>query len=222
MAREKVFHKILTWLETINTESLLLEIITAFWHGENLILDKECPKSLKHIYNTLRDIGLHQMWMGMIPVGMIEYQTEYYQLIGSKKSGKKWGLDLVQKIIRATHSLWMERNNLLHLRAANGIRGLCNIALQTAVSQQYILGHEGLEEEDFYLLDTDQEELIKEPAEMIRGWLCEILIARGDLASARLESLKDRGEITHVIPILTAIEQRSYLDWRKVCLQRKS
>ena len=222
MAREKVFHKILTWLETINTESLLLEIITAFWHGENLILDKECPKSLKNIYNTLRDIGLHQMWMGMIPVGMIEYQTEYYQLIGSKKSGKKWGLDLVQKMIRATHSLWMERNNLLHLRAANGIRGLCNIALQTAVSQQYNLGHEGLEEEDFYLLDTDQEELIKEPAEMIRGWLCEILIARGDLASARLESLKDRGEITHVIPILTAIEQRSYLDWRKVCLQRKS
>ena len=57
----------------------------------------------------------------------------------------------------------------------------------------------------FYLLDTDQEELLKEPAEMIRGWLCEILIARGDLASARLESLKDRGEITYVIPILTAI-----------------
>ena len=79
-----------------------------------------------------------------------------------------------------------------------------------------------MEEEDFYLLDSDKEELIKEPAEMIRGLLCEILIARGDLASARLESLKDRGEITHVIPILTAIEQRSYLDWRKVCIQRKS
>ena len=54
MAREKAFHKILTWLDTIHTESLLLEIITAFWHGENLILDKECPKSLKNIYTTLR------------------------------------------------------------------------------------------------------------------------------------------------------------------------
>ena len=125
-------------------------------------------------------------------------------------------------MVIGTHILWMERNNLLHLRAANGIRGLCNIALQTAVSQQYNLGYDGMEEEDFYLLDTDKEELLKEPAEMIRGWLCEILIARGDLASARLESLKDRGEITHVIPILTAIEQRSYLDWRKVCIQRKS
>ena len=101
------------------------------------------------------------MWMGMIPVGMIEHQTEYYQQIGSRKSGKKWGLDFVQKMVRATHSLWMERNNILHLRAANGIRGLCNIALQTAVSQQYNLGHEGMDEEDFYLLETEEEDLIK-------------------------------------------------------------
>ena len=221
IAREKSFHKILTWLETAHTDPLMLEIITAFWHGENLVLDPECPQALKSMYNTLRDIGLHQMWLGFLPVGMVEYQESYYQQIGSRKSSKKWGLDLVQKMLRATHGLWMERNHLLHLRAANGIRGLNNIALQTAVSQQYSLGHEGLEEDDFYLLENGEDELMEEPVEMIRGWLCEIMIARGDLASARLESLRDRGEITHVIPILTAAEKRSYLDWRKVCLQRQ-
>ena len=57
---------------------------------------------------------------------------------------------------------------------------------------------------------------------MIRGWLCEILIARGDLASARLESLRDRGEITNVIPTLTATEQLAYLDWGRVCIQKKN
>ena len=74
IAREKSFHKILTWLDTVNTEPLLLEIITAFWHSENHILADECPQSLKNIYNTLRDIGLHQMCMGIVPVGMIEHQ----------------------------------------------------------------------------------------------------------------------------------------------------
>ena len=39
ISREKSFHKILDWLETVHTEPLLLEIITAIWHGENLILD---------------------------------------------------------------------------------------------------------------------------------------------------------------------------------------
>ena len=57
---------------------------------------------------------------------------------------------------------------------------------------------------------------------MIRGRLCEMMIARGNLVSARLESLRDRREITHAIPTLIATEQQSYLDWRKVCLQRKN
>ena len=34
------------------------------------------------------------------------------------------------------------------------------------------------------------------PVEIIRGWLCEIMIARGDLSSVRLESLRDRGDNT--------------------------
>ena len=61
-----------------------------------------------------------------------------------------------------------------------------------------------------------------EPAEMIRGWLCEILISRGDFDSARLESLKDRGEILHIIPILNEREKQQCLDWRKIALQRDS
>ena len=116
---------------------------------------------------------------------------------------KKWGTDFVGKIIRATHGLWMERNNILHLRIANGIKSLCIISMQTAVERQLDLGHENLDEEDHYLLENDVETIMKEPVEMIRGWLCEILIARGDFASARLESLRDRNDISHIVPILT-------------------
>ena len=106
----------------------------------------------------------------------------------------------------------MKRNDLLHLRAANGDRGLNNTALYTVVTQQYNIGHESLEEEYFYILEYSEDELIEEHVEMIRGWMCEIIIVRGDLASTRLESLRNRGEITHVIHSLTAVEKRSYLD----------
>ena len=63
---------------------------------------------------------------------------------------------------------------------------------------------------------------MEELVEMIRGWLCEIMIARGDFASARLKSLRDRGEVTHSMPTLTEAENRSYLNWRNVHLQRNS
>ena len=79
-----------------------------------------------------------------------------------------------------------------------------------------------MEEEDLYLLETIKNELMEKTVEFIRGWPCGIMIARGDLASARLESLKDRGEITHIIPNLSAAEKRKYLDWKNVCLQRNN
>ena len=80
------------------------------------------------------------------------------------------------------------------------------------------LGHDNLDEDDYYLLDFELESLLKEPETMIRGWLCEILIARGDFASARLESLRDRGDVSHIVPTLTEAEMRTYLDWRNVQL----
>ena len=124
-------------------------------------------------------------------------------------------------MLRATHRLWMERNNILHLRTIAGIHGLQLIRLQTAVTEQYDLGYKNLEEEDHYLLEKTKEDLLKEPMDVVRGWLCEILIARGEFASARLESLRDRGEITHTLPPLSAIEMRKYHDWREVCLQQR-
>ena len=46
----------------------------------------------------------------------------------------------------------MERNNILHLRNANGIKGLCIISMQTAVERQLDLGHENLDKENYYML----------------------------------------------------------------------
>ena len=111
-------------------------------------------------------------------------------------------------MLRATHGLWMERNHVLYLTAANGIRGLNNIALQTAVEQQYTLGYQNMDEEDFYLLDEDMETSMEEPIDMIRGRLCDLLITRGNFDSARLESLKDRGELSHVTSVLNEREKQ--------------
>ena len=114
-------------------------------------------------------------------------------LLADRQQEKCEEMGARSRMLHATHGLWMERNNLMRLLEENGIRELNKIALQTAVSQQCNLGYEGLEEEYFYLPENGKNELTEEPVEMIRGWLCEVMIARGDLASDRLESLTDRG-----------------------------
>ena len=96
------------------------------------------------------------------------------------------------------------------------------VALETAVTKQFDLGYSNLDETDHFLLEKEKDHLMTEPVDTIRGWLCDILIARGDFASARLESLRDRGDISHIIPNLSAVEMRKYLDWRRVCLSQRS
>ena len=117
-------------------------------------------------------------------------------------------------MLRDTHGLWMERNHMLHPTAANGSRGLNNIALQMAMEQQCILGYQNMDEDDFYVLDNDMETLMGEPVETIRGWLCTLLITCGDFDLVRLESLKDRGDVYHVIPMLNERGKQKFLDRR--------
>ena len=65
------------------------------------------------------------------------------------------------------------------------MKGLAIISLTTVVNAQYDLGNTDLDKDDFYLFDKDRDALLKNPVEFIRGWLYEILVARGDFPSAR-------------------------------------
>ena len=73
-----------------------------------------------------------------------------------------------------------------------------------------------MNDDDVYLLEMDKEQLLASPEDRIRGWLCCVLIARGEHDAARLEGQTDRGATTHGIPQLTAAQQEEYLDWRRV------
>ena len=95
------------------------------------------------------------------------------------------------------------------------------ICLESAISTQYDLGYENLNQEDYHLIERDKQDLLQQPIDVLRGWLCEILIARGNFAAARLESLQDRGESTYSLPTLTPNELQKYCDWRQVCLAQR-
>ena len=217
--KEKGFKAILEWMEEVNTAPQLKELIEAFWKGRCPIMDPQEPMVYRKIYSTMREMGVAFMWMGLMPRQMVDIQTQYYQLIGSRRSGQCWGKDLVGKMLRVTLQLWLERNNLLHLQNQQGIKGLHLVELRSLVETQFTLGKGGMEEEDRYLLEMDKELLLDSPEDRIRGWLCSVLIARGEHEAARMEGRMDRGNRTHALPQLTAAQQEEYLDWRKVRIE---
>ena len=121
------------------------------------------------------------------------------------------------KVLRATHALWLHRNDLLHASTAEGIKGLDMVQLREAVETQFKTGRVGLDSKDWALLDIHIEDLMVDSIENIRGWLCNILIARGDIDAAGEEGLKDSTVVAS--QTVTAQQCKEFLDWRKVCLR---
>ena len=156
--------------------------------------------------------------MGLLPINLVHLQDQYYNMIHSRRTGAKWAEDFVGRMLRATHTLWLQRNALLHASTEAGLKGYTLIELTSLVQAQYTIGVKLMSVDDHYLMDIPISTLLDSSVETIRGWLCSVLIARGDLEAAQRESTDDRGVLTHQLPRLTAGQTQALLDWRRVCL----
>ena len=194
-------------MEKVDTDPNLQKLISSLWYGKEPQLDIDDPMILRQTWNTMKDIGTQYMWMGVLPTTTLcQLQSTYYQTIGLRKSGTKWGITLINKVLRATLALWFQRNEIVHAQMEEGLEGMEIKALYTAVENELSKGLMSLQPEDYYLLDTNIHRLRREPVEYIRGWLCSVKIARGDLVGAQQESIRDRGSTTHIQPNLSPRE----------------
>ena len=218
----KLFTSVLTWLQDVDTDPLIIHIIQCSWYKDVPELGEDCPLVYRQVYQDMQEIGTHHMWMGLLHIQLVPLQHSYYQSIGSKKTGQTWGRTFIGKMLRASHQLWMERNHMLHCRTVSGINGLEMARLTTEVTKQFDLGVNGMAISDFYLLDRDKNSILQDQVDAIRGWLCDVLIARGDFGPARLECLRDSPEFSHLVPPLTPAQRRFYEDWRNVRLSQRS
>ena len=217
--REQLYKDILQWLKTVDTEPVILHLITSLWYGKQPNLPSIQSTKLRKMWNTLVDIGTQSMWKGLLPKDMCSIQHDHYKLIGSRRTGMKWGTELTGKLLRASLNLWLERCAIVHAQTADGIKGMERIALDSEIRKEKRINLHDMNHDDYYLLSIPLDKLLQEPVEVQRGWLCSVKIARGDLAGARLESLKDRSGLNHKQPSLSASEKQRYNDWRNVRLQ---
>ena len=166
----------------------------------------------------MTELGNHSMWMGFLPKGMVAFQQAHYQSLGLRQTGSKWASRLVGRMLRVTHSLWMERNNVVHLKTAQGLKGMHLVELQAEVEFELSRGVEQMAVCDHFLMEVTLDSLMNDSIEHLRGWLCSVKIARGDCAAAEVEGLRDRGLLSHHQPLLSAAQRQSYLNWKNIQL----
>ena len=65
--RNSEFQKILQWLHKVDTDPTLIHIISSFWHGKQPDLSADEPYIYRLIYESMQEMGVASMWMGLIP-----------------------------------------------------------------------------------------------------------------------------------------------------------
>ena len=96
---------------------------------------------------------------GFLPKGLYKYQQDHYIHLGSRRKGKTWAKQLCEKLIQATHSLWLKRNLFEHKRTSHGLKEIEDVRLEQAVERQYAMGISGLQQSDHFLFQKSKIEL---------------------------------------------------------------
>ena len=123
-------------------------------------------------------IGWRRFMEGMVSKEMVKIQDNYHTFHGGKYDALGWTEQLVIRLLEVTHGQWLYRNVLVHDQVSGILATQRKERLQTEIEQELLLGGEGLEEADRFLLEINLEDLETTSGETQAYWLLAISAAR--------------------------------------------
>ena len=108
---------------------------------------------------------------------MIKIQEDHHAFHRGKYDAFGWTQQLVIRLLEVTHGQWLYINVIVHDRVYGVLATQRKERLQTEIEHQLLLGGEGLEEEDRFLLEINMEDLETTSGETQEYWLLAISAA---------------------------------------------
>ncbi len=105
-------------------------------------------------------------------------QADHYLLKGSKRTAKKWTTELVNNLLALVHKQWKTRNAVVHERNEQGLKVKEGKELEEAITEQFLMGPEGLLPHDQHHLTRGRAAVENMSAAQKKTWLYGIEIAR--------------------------------------------
>jgi hypothetical protein len=168
------------WLEDQSTEPALQEAIISHlqsWrHGSRNNRAQHKP-TLQRTLAQQEGLGWYSFILGRHAKGFEEIQHRYYQSLESKKTGFRWTVALIKKLMNVAWDMWQYRNSVLHDDPENHHTKLLVNEANRAIEQEFSRGTTTLLREDRFLLRSKRTVMSGELADKTR-WLASISGAR--------------------------------------------
>ena len=123
---------------------------------------------------------------GCLSLEWARAQQEYYQWIGSRRTGKRWVIALIKKLWQIAWDLWDNRNEFLHkTNMAADLSGA--VSLDKAIREECRLGSGGLPAVVQTTFPKDIDKLINAPLLQRKSWLVLVRAARELVHDTRIQ-----------------------------------
>jgi hypothetical protein len=186
------------WMTAQHTHSDLSHLLLRYLRGRGTITCLECTNDLNlppvyREYAASQDIiGWDGYAMGMISNKLLPLQSAIRHNSKSSSNTTRWISGFITQLLQVTHTQWICHCVLVHNRATGTLISTHKEELLKEIKQQLLLGADGLDEQDWFLLECNFDELATTSGEHQEYWLLAIQAAR---EASRIRSGRD--DTTH-------------------------
>jgi len=163
------------------TNSVLRKFLVEYAHGRGGKTMQEIVgfrREYRRLAVSVDCIGWRRLMEGMISKELVELQKFALVETPSKLTVEKWSKELVIRLLEITHGQWLYRNVMVHDRTAGDLVTRRKEEIRREMEEQLVLGEDGLEEEDGFLLEINLDELDSSSREDQEYWLLALRAAR--------------------------------------------
>ena len=166
---------------------------------------------LKQVIVNQDRLGWEAAFEGMWHVGWAEVQDTYFRYIGSRRSGKRWLIALINKVWLTAWDLWEDRNGVNASRRDEAGKK----ALQARVTAEFRVGYSALHRKSRRLFTQRTEAvLLATEIQTVESWLLRVKSARHwaelEPGVVRLEQVEEEAKAHHrgIRDAATRMQQR--------------
>jgi hypothetical protein len=177
------------WLEEQRTEPALQEAIIfnlQQWRQNSSNTNRNKNSALQQTLLQQSEMGWYSFILGRHSKGFESIQHAHYQAIQSKKTGFRWTVALIKKLMGVAWDMWQHRNSVLHDDPDNYHTKLLVGKADAAILQEFAAGTTTLLQEDRFLIRSKKTVLAGTLVDKTR-WLVSISGARAAWEAAQVE-----------------------------------
>ena len=146
----------------------------------------------KQALRDLQEIGLLNVLHGWLPKLLNDWQENSFMQGKSFITGNKFMTDFISSLLHAKQNIWKLRCEIVHDRARGSLYLEEEREIKTLIKKEIDKGTLGMSEDDLYLMDITEKDLLQKPVDSVRGWLIDVYMARGEIVKAQYEREKVR------------------------------